>query len=73
MNVCQLLPNKLLVEQDAVQVSHYYGFHLSSSFLMNIKYFREKSNVVVFPFPFHVFMPLANLWFIRLQGEFPHP
>ena len=29
---------------------------------------RGNNNVVVFPFPFHVFMPLANLWFIHLQG-----
>ena len=28
--------------------------------------FRENKNMVVFPFPFHIFMPLANLWFIRL-------
>ena len=25
--------------------------------------FKENNNVVVFPFPFHIFMPLANLWF----------
>ena len=25
----------------------------------------------VFPFPFHISMPLANLWLIRLQGLFP--
>ena len=30
----------------------------------------KKNNVVVFPFPFHIFMPLANLSFILLQGEF---
>ena len=30
--------------------------------------FRENNNVVVFPFLFHIFMLLANLWFIRLQG-----
>jgi hypothetical protein len=30
--------------------------------------FRENNNVVVFPFPFHIFMPLANMWFILLQG-----
>ena len=33
--------------------------------------FRENSNVVVFPLPFHIFMPLTNMWFIRLQGHFP--
>ena len=58
-----------LVEEDAVEVFHYYGFHLIYSFLMyNFKSFRENNNVVVFPFPFHIFMPLANLWFFRLQG-----
>ena len=57
------------MEEDAVQVLHYYDFHLSSSLLMyNFKSFRENNNVVVFPFPLHTFMPLANLWFIRLQG-----
>ena len=31
--------------------------------------FRENNNnVVVLPFPFHIFMTLVNLWFIRLQG-----
>ena len=33
--------------------------------------FRGNNNVVVFPFPFHIFMPLTNMWFIRLQGHFP--
>ena len=33
--------------------------------------FRENNNVVVFPIPFPIFMPLANLWLIRLQGQFP--
>ena len=23
-------------------------------------------------FPFYIFLPLANLWFIRLNGQFPH-
>ena len=60
-----------LVEEDAVEVFHYNGFHLSSSFLMhNFKSFQRKYEIV-FPFPFHIFMPLANLWFIRLQGQFP--
>ena len=31
--------------------------------------FRENSNVVVFKFPFHICMPLVNLWFIHLQGR----
>ena len=35
--------------------------------------FRENIKAVVFPLPFHIFMALANLWFIHLQGQFPHP
>ena len=30
--------------------------------------FRDNNKVVVFPFLFHIFMPLPKLWFIRLQG-----
>ena len=30
--------------------------------------FRENNIVVVFPYPFHIFMLLANLWIIRFQG-----
>ena len=30
--------------------------------------FKENNNVVVLPFPFHIFIPLANLWFIRLRA-----
>ena len=26
--------------------------------------------MVVFLFPFHIFAPLANMWFIRLQEHF---
>ena len=37
---------------------------------ISISLFRE-NNVVVFPIPFHIFMPLANLWLIRLRGQFP--
>ena len=33
--------------------------------------FRKSSNVVVFQFYFHIFMSLANLWYIRLQRCFP--
>ena len=29
---------------------------------------RENNNVVVLPFPFHIFMSLANLYFNRLLG-----
>ena len=30
--------------------------------------FGENRSVLVFAFSFHIFMPLANFWFIRLQG-----
>jgi hypothetical protein len=33
--------------------------------------FRENNNALVFPIPFHIFMSLANLWLIRIQGQFP--
>jgi hypothetical protein len=33
--------------------------------------FMENNNVVVLRFSFHIFMLLANLRFIRLQGYFP--
>ena len=33
--------------------------------------FRENINEAVLPIPFHIFVPLANLWFLRLQGQFP--
>ena len=32
---------------------------------------RENNNVVLFSFPFHILMPLANQCFFRLQGKFP--
>ena len=39
--------------------------------LFNISsYLRENNNVVVFPFPFHIFMPLNNSQLIRFQGQF---
>ena len=30
---------------------------------MELVCFRDKNNEIVFPFPFHIFMVLANLWF----------
>ena len=58
-----------LVEEIAVEVFHHYGVHMSSFFLCKISNpFRENNNLVVFPFPSHISMPLANVWFIRLQG-----
>ena len=41
------------MEENAVEVFHHYGVHLSSTFLCKISsYFRENNNVVVFPVPF---------------------
>ena len=34
--------------------------------------FRENNNLV-YPFPFRIFMPLANLLFIHIQSQFPIP
>ena len=34
--------------------------------------FRKNNNVTVFLFLLHIFMPLANLWFFRLQWKFPN-
>ena len=56
------------MEENAVEMFHHYGVHLFSSFLIP---FRENSNVVVFQFSFHILMSLANLQFIRLQGQLP--
>jgi hypothetical protein len=40
-------------------------------FLLYVKFqvlSGKDNNVVVFPILFHIFMPLANLWFIPFQG-----
>jgi hypothetical protein len=55
-----------LVEEDATEVFHNYGFLLSSLLMQNFKLLQGNNNVTVFPFPLHIFMPLANLWSIRL-------
>ena len=44
-----------LVEENAVEVFHHYSIKLS------FFPFRENNDVVVFPFPFHIFISLANL------------
>ena len=65
-----LLVSRLgLVEEDTVDC--YINMISTCPLLSQCKIsrsFRENNNVVVFPFPFHVFMTLAKLWFIRLQG-----
>ena len=61
-----------LVEEDAVEVFRYYGFHFPLLSCCTISSpFRENNNVVVFPFLFHIFLPLFYFWLIRLQGQFP--
>ena len=60
-----------IVEENAVELFHHYGFNLPSSFLCKISTpFKENNSVAVFQFTFHIFVPLAHLWFIRLQGYF---
>ena len=46
------------------------SFTSGRTIIYSISLFRENNNVVVFPIPFHIFMPLANLWLIRLRGQF---
>ena len=47
-----------------------FTFHILSWCKMSSP-FRENDNVIVFLFPFQIFMPLANFWFIVLPGWFP--
>ena len=46
-------------------------FDSGRTIIYSIRQFRENNNGVVFPIPFHTFMPLANLLLFRLQGQFP--
>ena len=55
-----------LIEEDALKVFYHYNVHLSSSFYY-VKLISE-NNEMAFLFPFHIYISLANLWFIRLQG-----
>jgi len=69
-----LLSRSGLVQENAVEVFHHYGVNLSSSFLCKISSpFMENNNVVVFRFPLHIFMPLANVWFVLHSRIVPHP
>ena len=54
-----------LAEENVVEVFHRYGVHWCS---FSLCIFKGNNKMAVFPFPFHIFMPLANLWFIRFQG-----
>ena len=65
-----LVSRSRLVEEDAILVFRVITCPLLSWSKISIPC-RESNNVVVFPFPFHSFMPLANLWFICLQGKLP--
>jgi hypothetical protein len=59
-----LVNRSALVEENTVEAFHQCPllswFKISNSFM-------ENNNVVVFPFPFQTFVPLANLLSIRLQ------
>ena len=46
-------------------------FILGRTIIYSLSPFRENNNVVVFSIPFYIFMLLANLWLIRLQGHVP--
>ena len=46
-------------------------FTSGRTIIYSINLFRKNYNLVVFPMHFHIFMPLANWWLIRLQGQFP--
>ena len=60
-----------LVEEDAVDEFHYNGFTCPLLSWCKISSpIKENNNVILFLFPFHIIMSLANLWFIHLQGYF---
>ena len=61
--IAMLLVRSALVEEDGAEVFHHYFVHLSCSFLSEF----QNNNVTVYPFPYHIFMPLANVWFICLR------
>ena len=52
-----------LAEENAVEMLHHYGGHLSSSFLVsNFNHFEKNNSIIVLLFIFYIFMPLASLW-----------
>jgi hypothetical protein len=56
-----------LVEEDAVEVFHSYGFSLVLFFLdVQFQVLSGKNNNgVVFPFPFHIFMPRPVYYYLK--------
>ena len=59
-----------LVEEDAVEVFYYHGWHFYSFFL-DVKFpspFRENNNVVVLPFPFRSSALREGRWHL-VMGE----
>jgi hypothetical protein len=67
MNGMLLVSRCGLLEEDAVEVFLYYGFRfplLSWCYISN--HFKENDNVIVFSFPFKIF--ITKSLFIRLQG-----
>ena len=62
-----------LVKENAIKVSITMVFTCPLLFWCKVSSpLKENFNVVIiFPFPFHIFMPFANLWIIRLQEYFP--
>ena len=57
-----------LVEENSVKCFIPTVFTCPILFYVKFCPFRENNIVVVFPFPFHIPIPLGILWFIRLQG-----
>ena len=53
------------MEENAVEMFHHHGVHLSSSFLFKISSpLRENNILEVFEFPFQIVMLFAYLWLI---------
>ena len=60
------------VEEDAVDVFHHYMFTCLLLLWCRIPILFGENNILeVLKFPFNNIKPLANLWFIRFQGQFP--
>jgi hypothetical protein len=69
MSKCCLLPGSDLWKRLSLKRS--LTIVSTFSLLSWCKISLQGNNVAVYPFLLHIFMPLANLWFIRLQGYFP--
>ena len=66
--VCWLLAGPDLWKRKPLKCSITMVFTCPLLSLCEISISFRENNVAVFPFPFHISMPLANFRFIRLQG-----